>query len=591
MSNRLELAMRLTVDASSIRAAKAETDRLADATRRVGTEARRATAETYRLAGEGGAYALAGSPVASGSKSEASAAAARKAALDAQRTAKMEAARREQLHSLRADNAMNARRETARRMAEARDAAPGSTGSGGGGLPGPLKTLLGLEAANQAARAFGRSFLERSRDPDRFTASGLATDTLRGLPIIGGVVGGTADLVGGGLGMEDVRGRQRTGLGIEAVNRGGGLNDQLRQIRQGGSAALDARRTAAAGATTDYNAARAFSTELRRRPNLNEFITENQLGVSNEAQGQLRLASLQSQERANASANSLGGEEDTLRKRQKEQAEAQAQVEAARQRQAKAESDADAATQAQRNKGVGYDPVQFKKNQRIDSTVEERQIAAAQARRSTEEALANAKEKQLATERQMETVGNARLKSAQDSIAAAKALIAERQNELALLKEQEGAQKGQARFFGRASELDKQQLLDISEKYKRGGLDSLTQEESDFARGASPQFADRIDRDQERRGASDPRNAAFNENLGLTGLDTVKEQIRTQSAELIEANRQVNEESAKAIKEVMEKGLKEFTEQLAQSIKTAFDTAMQNADKQAKDGKFVSSQG
>ena len=552
MSNRLELAMKLTVDASSIKAAKSETDRLANSTRKLG-QAVKTTASEMK-AGAGAATA----------------------------------------GQLASRDDRDARRAVIKQLTSGEAGGGGravTAASGGGGLPGPLKTLLGLEAANQAARAFGRSFLERSRDPDRFTASGLATDTLRGLPIIGGVVGGAADLVGGGLGMEDVRGRQRTALGIEAVNRGGGLSDQLRQIRIGGAAALDARRASAIGATADYNAARAFSTELRRRPNLNEFITEDRLGVSNEAQGQLRLASLQSQERANASAYALGTEEDILRKRQKEQAEAQAQVEAARQRQAKAESEADAASQAQRNKGIGYGPVQFQKNQRIDSTVEERQIAAAQARKSTEEALANAKEKQLAVERQMETVGNARLKSAQDSIAAAKDLIAIKQNELLLLKEQEQAQKAQARFFGTASEGDKNRALRISEKFAQGGIDALTGKEAEFLSRVSPQVADRITRAQEAKGAADAKNAKLNENLGISGLDTVKEQIRTQSAELIEANRQVNEESAKAIKEVMEKGLKEFTEQLTKSIKTAFDTVMQNADKQVKDGKFLGSQG
>jgi len=550
MSNRLELAMKLTVDASSIKAAKSETDRLADSTRKLGQAAKTTAAELKAGAGTATAGQV------------------------AQR------------------NDRDARRAVVQQLTgNGGSVGRGAGGDAGGGLPGPLKTLLGLEAANQAARAFGRSFLERSRDPDRFTASGLATDTLRGLPIIGGVVGGAADLVGGGLGMEDVRGRQRTGLGIEAVNRGGGLSDQLRQIRMGGAAALDARRGAVTDATTDYNAARAFSTELRRRPNLNEFITDDRLGVSNEAQGQLRLASLQSQEQANASANAQGAEEETLRKRQKEQAEAQAQVEAARQRQAKAESDADAASQAQRNKGIGYDPVQFQKNQRIDGTVEERQVAAAQARKSTEEALANAKEKQLAVDRQLETVGNARLRTARDSITAAKDQIAIKRNELVLLKEQEGAQKSQARYFGTASEGDKKRATRLADKVQQGGYDSLSPREQDFLRRVSPQAADRIDQSNERRGASDASNAAFNEKLGLTGLDAVKEQIRTQSAELIEANARVNEESAKAIKEVMEKGLKEFTDQVVQGMKTAFDTAMQAADKQTKDGKFLANQG
>jgi fused signal recognition particle receptor len=413
----------------------------------------------------------------------------------------------------------------------------------------------------------------------------MAFDTVRGLPVIGGLAGSLYDLAGGALGFEDVRGMQRNADVLSRINAGANVESQVAALRANAATTRQARETQLRAARGDRLAAAGALAEFNARPG--DFFTEDRLGVSNQAQGQLRLAQVQAEERARAAASVQFDERQALIARQRERQDAEARLAEARTREAQAQREADDAKAAQRNKGFGLSPAAIAQNQRIDERAEERQNALSQARLSTLKAEQQVREKITAEQQQLERLEKAGLATIQANVEAAKARLEVQKNQIALLREQESAQKQQARFFGTADEGTRQAAVRAIEAFKRGGLDALTPDEIELAKQVNPRIAEEIIRAQEQRGLATEENRRVEQLTGYTGLNDLKAEIQQQQENLTRQMLELQKEQAALVERTMAENLKQFTDLFVKAVEAAITNVRSEAAKQIADQKVL----
>lgn len=455
---------------------------------------------------------------------------------------------------------------------------PGGPGGGGGGREfqaGGFASVLGIGAAFSG---FNRAidFTRQNADnPRNLTVGNFINETVRGIPLVGGLAGMLEDTIGDEVGYSNRGTRRRVGQAVEFASQQGERERQIAALRGDTTAQQRDLNRQAMDARTDANAATRFR-ETVQGTNASFFNTKNEFGVSNEQTGELRL------EKMRAESNLFGAQQLGASSAAEAAAAARRVAEAkeaVRLAAGQAAASGTAAERALTAQEQGKKFFAFGDNQRLGNAVEETAARAAADREKLQTRQVELvreenelKKQQIVASEDLKRVAEERRKVAESQIAIDR-------NDLAILKEKQSALKAGAIQGVGMDEGTKMALLDATKKLKAGGIGDLTDEERSLVQG-SALTQNLYQKEAEKFGRNDPLTQQIAQAAGLGTLQQADTDIEALTNKIREESAQANEAFRKEVSDAVATSVKELGETLTQILRDttqAINTAASNA--------------
>lgn len=436
------------------------------------------------------------------------------------------------------------------------------------GVPGPLKAILGVGALNSAVGGLRQGVNERIASGRRITAGGLAADMAESVPLAGNMVGL----------IRDAQWRTAdTATSAEIMGLGNGFAGNRAQMmaRMQTANQIAAAQQQAQLAGLDAVGARRFANQIAGRGG--QFITENRLGVSNEATGGVRLAAAEAQANLQTARDRQAALERTA-------AGSMGEAGAATKAREGAQFNLALAKQQEADARRRYESGDYKNTSEITSSgadaVAQARLNATVKEQQVLDRIAQEKEAIAKADRDAKAAAEGRQQLAQAELELAQRSLDVKKNTLDVMRNQEQVLKGGAEQFAFMSKGDQRRLERAAEKFKDGGFDSLSKRDREMLRGYGP-AQEAFGEAARNNATANPVFDAINRNLGInTTLPALSAEVKKLGADIVEETARINAEFKEQLATAVTDNTKQLVAILLEAQKNAI--AQIQADMQAQ---------